>query len=230
MRILGRAAVAGVVAAVGFAAPVRAQNTFEGVIEFKFEGRDSSAMVQTSKGNMVRIDGMGGGAMKVSMILDTKSNTMTMVMYDRKMYMVNPIPSLDSALNASKQKISISKTGETQTVAGVSCDIYKGTTTKEDGKVEEGQACLAKGVGFVFFSSMMGRGRGAAQGSMAEAFRELAAKDLHMLKAWSMKDGKMVPVLEAVKIEPKSVPNSTFEVPAGFVKMDMPSGMGMPKP
>jgi len=231
MRILRRAALAGAVAAGVFAAPVRAQNTFEGVIEFKFEGKDSIGMVQTSKGNMVRIDGLGGGAMKVSMILDTKSNTMTMVMYDRKMYMVNPIPSLDSALNASAQKTTISKTGETQTVAGVSCDIYKGTTTKEDGKIEEGQACLAKGAGFVFFS-MMGRGGKAAQGSTAEVFRELAAKDLHIVKAWTMKDGKMVPVLEAVKIERKSVPNSTFDVPADFMKMQLPMGMGgaPPKP
>jgi hypothetical protein len=225
MRILGRAAIAGAVAVAMYAAPVRAQNSFEGVIEFKFEGRDSVGMVQTSKGNMVRIDGLGGGTMKVSMILDTKSNTMTMVMYDRKMYMVNPMPSLDSALNASTQKTTISKTGETQTVAGVSCDIYKGTTTKDDGKVEEGQACLAKGVGFVFFSAM-NRGRPSPQGSTAEVFRELAAKDLHMVKAWTMKDGQMKPVLEAVKIERKSVPNSTFEVPADFVKMTMPMGMG----
>ncbi len=230
MRILRWAAIAGVVAAAGFAAPARAQNSFEGVIDFKFEGHDSMGMVQTSKGNMVRIDIAGGPRGEVSMVMDTKANTMTMIMYSRKMYMVNPLPSLDSALANDKRKTTITKTGQTETVAGVSCEIYKGTTTNEDGKVEEGQACLAKGVGFVFFSTM-NRGRGGPQGSAAEVFKELAAQDLHVVKAWTMKDGQMVPVIEAIKIERKSVPNSTFEVPADFMKMQMPMGMGgAPRP
>jgi hypothetical protein len=225
MRSLRIAALAGAVAAMGFAAPVRAQNTFEGVIEFRFLNKDSMTMTQTSKGNMVRIDVHGKESMPMAMMYDSKANTMTMVMYAQKMYMVNPMPSLDSALASHDRKVSFTKTGQTETVAGVSCTIYKGSSTDANGKVSEGQACLAKGVGFMIFQSM-NRGRGGPQGSMAEMFRELAAQDLRAIKMWSMKDGKMVPEIEAVSIEKKSIPNSTFEIPSDFRKMDMPAGMG----
>jgi hypothetical protein len=159
MRSLRIAALAGAVAAMGFAAPVRAQNTFEGVIEFRFLNKDSMTMTQTSKGNMVRIDVHGKESMPMAMMYDSKANTMTMVMYAQKMYMVNPMPSLDSALASHDRKVSFTKTGQTETVAGVSCTIYKGSSTDANGKVSEGQACLAKGVGFMIFQSM-NRGRG----------------------------------------------------------------------
>jgi Spy/CpxP family protein refolding chaperone len=229
MRILRQAAIAGTVLLSALAVPLRAQSNFEGVIQFKGMSGDSGVMTQTTKGSMVRMDGGQNSAMQMTAILDTKTRTLTMMMVSMKRYSVNQLPSPDSVLSSADRKASVTKTGQTEVVAGVTCEIYKGSSTNSDGKVEEGQACLAKGVGLAMFQLMAGR-RHAAQGSLEQVFQDLAAQGLLPLKIWAMKNGQMVSEIEAISIEKKSIPNSMFEVPADFTKMQMPAGMGMPTP
>ena len=110
-------------------------------------------------------------------------------------------------------------------MAGTKCEIYHGTTTDEDGKVEEGEACMAKGVGFNMMD-FAGDRRGNSQDPTTKMFRKMAEQDLHMLKAWRLKDGKMVVMLEATKIDRRSVSDAEFKAPADFKKFEMPT---MPK-
>jgi hypothetical protein len=220
--------LAGAVAGVGAqAAPLKAQ-AWEGVIEFKGFTHDSARMIQTSKGTMLRMDMVKVGknqSNRGAVIFDSKTRMMTMIMYDQKRYMTTPMGAMDSMIAGVREghkapKISFKDTGRSEVVAGVKCEIYHGTTTREDGKVEEGEACLAKGVGFNMMENFTGK-RGSSDPA-TELFREFAAKDLRMIKAWRMKDGKMEVALEATKIERKSIPDSEFLPPPGFTKLEIP--------
>jgi hypothetical protein len=231
-----------VLAAVcGLAAPVAAQKSFEGVIEFQSldsHGKVRSTIVQTSKGSMLRMDmadAKSGEEGKGSMIVDLKTNTITILMAEEKRYMVMPmraIPGVHPDSDSQKYgKITLESTGRTETVAGVECTIYHGTNTEPDGKVSEGDACLAKGLGLGLMDVMANR-PGASQSAnpTMQLFRKLSKEDLHALKVWEYKKGKPVVALEATKIERKSVPSSAFEIPEGYTKFTMPSMGGMPKP
>lgn len=231
MRMVRMMTIAGALAGAGIqAAPLAAQSSWEGVIEFKGFRKDSSKMIQTSKGNLVRIDMMEAGKhgdKRGSVIFDAKTRTMTMIMYEQKMYMTTPMKSMDSMAASLREEhgpkdISFKDTGRTEVVAGTKCEIYHGTSTMADGKVEEGEACMAKGVGFNVMDFGRG-GRGQSSDPTTKMFQKMAEKDLHMLKAWQMKDGKMEVMLEATKIEARSVSDAEMKPPADFKKFEMPT-------
>jgi hypothetical protein len=239
MRSMTRKMVAVLAAMGGLAAPLAAQLSFEGVIEFQggFKGTENgSTMVQTTKGHMMRIDmteTRNGQPEQNSMIADLDTRMITMVIAERHQYMVMPmhVPQASKSSTSSHDygKVSLEKTGRTETVAGVKCDIYHGTNTTPQGKVTQGEACLAKGVGFAMFD-VFASSRSAAQSDnpTVKIFRKLAEQDLQVLKMYEEKDGKMVPVLWATKIERMSVPNSAFAPPAGYTKLEIPSMMNKP--
>lgn len=210
----------------GAAAPLAAQSGFEGVIEFKEFGKHGTGtMVQTSKGSLIRIDNLHGGQGKreePTLILDTKARTMTMLVPENHMYLVQPLAQGGSGPADPKRQLAFKDSGRTETVAGIKCQIYSGTVTDSRGKQSQFEACMAKGVGFALFEAMGARGVGS-KSSGADLFRDMAAKNLYVLKVWELKDGARVPAMEATKVEQKAVPASAFQVPAGFTKMDMPN-------
>jgi hypothetical protein len=95
---------------------------------------------------------------------------------------------------------------------------------EEDGEKDEGDACVATGVGFrldaVTFNNPMVQRGGAGYGRMQQ-FRELVAGNKGILKAKSYKDGKVKTDMEAVKIEPKSLGDDMFAVPPGYKEIRM---------
>jgi hypothetical protein len=207
-------------------ASLAAQAGFEGVIEFKeFNKHGTGTMVQTSKGSLIRIDNFHGGQGKreePTLILDTKARTMTVLIPENHMYLVQPLAPGGGGPADPKRQLAFKNSGRTETVAGIKCEIYIGTVIDSHGKTSQFEACLAKGVGFALFDAMGSRGPGS-NASGPDLFRDLAAKNLYVLKAWEFKDGERVPAMEATKVEQKAVPASVFEVPAGFTKMDMPA-------
>ena len=222
-----------VVAAIVTAMPAAAQSSFEGVIVFTATsaGRPATdTMIQTTKGSMLRFETVlkPGQKEQGAMIYDFKAHTMTVLMMHEKKYMIMPIKQTETMTKAIGD-VKLTKTGRTATVAGVSCQIYHASRTNERG-TKEGEACFAKGVGLAMmdiFAGMGGRGGG---NSAVEAFHDLAKEDLHMLKAWELKDGSEQGTLEAVKIDRKSVDASLFAIPAGFTKVEMPSMPHPPQP
>ena len=127
-------------------------------------------------------------------------------------------------------KASFTKTGKTETVAGAQCEIYHGVYIEDDGEKNEGDACVAPGVGFrldavTFNNPMLQRG-GAAAGRMQQ-FRQLVAGNKGILKAKSYEGGKLKTDMEAVKIEPKALGDDMFGVPPGYKEVrlaDMMAG------
>jgi hypothetical protein len=213
------------------AAPAAAQVSFEGVITFamlKDGGGAPDTMIQTSKGNLVKIEvisgstGKGGGG-----VYDLEKHTMMIVMPERKMYMTMTMKPMDSLVANAMGKIELTKLGRTETVAGVSCDVYHAKSTDKNGEVKEGEGCFAKGVGLVF-GNIFAQGDRKAMQDVPAAIRDLAKHDMHMVKMVSLKDGKPSRTLVAVKIGRHAVDASVFQAPAGYTEMKIPAGMQMP--
>ena len=54
-----------------------------------------------------------------------------------------------------------------------------------------------------------------------EQFRQLVGGNKGILKVTKIEDGKVVPQLEAIKIEPKPVSDDAFKPPAGYTEVKM---------
>src|SRR6476619_7896548 len=141
-----------------------AQTGFNGVITFVNEGSagKQDTFVQYTKGRKVRLDGFG--SQKGAMIVDNDAKVMMMVDPEKKQYMTMTEddakqmqammgPMMEKMKQQSKKgaaggKVSFAKTGQTEPVAGVPCEVYRGEYVEEDGDKEQGEACVATGVGF----------------------------------------------------------------------------------
>jgi hypothetical protein len=218
-----------------------AQAGFNGVITFlsdRSAGKQDT-FVQYTKGNKVRIDGFGSshGAMivdndaKVIMMVDPeKQQYMTMTEDDAKQMQAMMGPMMEkmkqrAAEKADAGKLTFGKTGKTETVAGVPCEVYRGAYTDEDGEKDEGEACIATGVGFALdaltFNNPMMQASSGAMRSRFEQYRQIVGPNRGILKATSFKGGKASTQMEAIKIERKSLGNDVFAPPAGYKEIRM---------
>jgi hypothetical protein len=121
-------------------------------------------------------------------------------------------------------KVSFAKTGRTEIVAGVPCEVWHGEYTDESGEKDEGEACVATGVGFALseltYNNPMLQSGGAAH-EQFEQYRQLVGGNKGILKATSVKKGKTSTELEAIKIERKIVGDEVFAPPAGYKEIRM---------
>ena len=236
-RVLAAAVMAG--AALG-TRPLAAQTGFEGVITFtNYEhGGKPSTFVQTSKGRKLRLDGFGkdSGSMivdndaKIIMIVDpSKKQYMTMTQDDMKQMqaMLGPMMERMKQKRQAEGKsgqFKFAPTGKSETVAGARCEVWHGEYVDMNGEKEEGEACVAAGVGFALgeltFNNpmMMNGGPGAEQ---FEQYRDLVGGNKGILKASKLEKGEAKPQLEATKIERKSISDDAFKPPADYKEIRM---------
>jgi hypothetical protein len=212
--------------AVLLATPVAAQG-FEGQVAYKVSGESgkSTEMTMSIKGTQMRTDmAMEGHTM--AMLLNGQTQVMTMLMPEQKMYMT-----MD--LNAQREKMQgmehqehsppkITPLGTSETIASRSCQNFLVESDKS--KME---FCNAKGLGnFMSPRSPMGRGPSNALSELNnEAFRTFFKDGFFPLRVTNLDGGKRQVMMEATRVEPKSLDASLFAVPDGFTEMKMP-GMG----
>lgn len=216
-----------------------AQGTgFEGVTTYQLHSEKSPArtMVVTSKGNKLRVDmsdptnpSRGG-----SFVMDGDAHTRMMVMNEQKKYIIMP-ESMAGGMGkgadaADGKKFTFTKTGRTETVAGVTCQVIHGTGTDTNGKTEEGDMCVAKGVGFnpAMWENLGGQA-GAPRGGMA-AIRDAVGDGNGIVKMSNTKDGQPNFTIEVTNINKSSVADAAFAPPAGFTQFQMPAGAGARTP
>ena len=217
-----------VVVALACAAPFASAQPggFEGVVTFKMSGKGGATeMTQMYKGMKSRTG---------AMIMDLAAGIMTILMPQQKTYMVVDMQKaaqgpgglagryikLDGRNAGDVPAMPIIKaTGRTEVVAGYTCEYYV------MGKKGEAEVCSAKGMGFFAF----GQSPLGGVGSMA-ALTALAANPDY-IKLY--KDGffplKMVVtergqefVMEATRVEKKSLDASLFVPPPDYKEMKMP--------
>lgn len=212
--------------------PSTASAQFEGVITVVTHDKKDGdmTMVQWLRGNQFRNDMSkaskdADGPGNASMIIDRDAKTTMIVMHDRRMYMMSKIsdakpPAMKKPEKDEDAEAKWTKTGRTETVAGVSCDVYRGVTV-EDGKRREGELCLAKGVGFM-------PGRMVGSGPMGESmglFAHLnAPADAGIMKMTSFEGGKPRVEMEVTKVERRKLSDSDFQAPAGYQTFARPGG------
>ena len=202
------------------ATPQLSAQGFDGVIQFVSYEKDSEhpdTMTQMTKGNKVRMEGMGRGGV---MIINGTSRII--VVPEQKQYMELPASfgEKEGARESSKHQGVAVKTGKTERVAGIPCEDWHYKGTDEDGKAQEGDVCVAQGAGF-----MISRLAGGMMQHMFDQggpeFSNAMKNGGGLLKATN--NGKLSFV--AVKAQATSLPDAMFEPPAGYTKMDM-SQMG----
>jgi Domain of unknown function (DUF4412) len=201
------------VVAAGLPAPARAQGAFEGVITFNMEaGRGPTTMQYSIKGPNVRMDMSMGGGMAVYTLFNTDTKTMDMVMPERQMYMEYSAANMPAMADSIASKAKLTWTGQKETIAGYECE--HAMIASDSGSTD---VCLAKGLGSFVPAGGGMRGRGAMRNGW-----ESAVAGMFPLK---VQQGDRV-LMEATKIEKKTLDPSLFAVPAGYQKMGM-GGMGM---
>ncbi len=220
--------------ALAFTVPAGiAQAQVDGVATFVTRtehGQKSDTVYQTTKGKNLRMDGFGGDKGGGGMIIDAEKNRIIVLDASQKTAMVmtkedqERMRAMSEGMLAGRKKPAvpefteptITKTGRTETVAGVRCEWYHVVTDRK-GKTEEGDACIGE-VGFGIFQAMMSNPmfQGRQSNNRWEHLRKMVGEGKGLVKATTIEDGKPYVSLELIKLERKSVPASTFEPPAGY--------------
>jgi hypothetical protein len=218
----------------------------------------TGTMTQYTRGQKIRMEAPDSTGQPVgAWIIDGTTSTMTILLIPNKKYIqITPQtvkdaaaavkPTADSlakvygdsthkaahvaATNLDRTDVKITKVGS-ETVAGVSCDVYHVTTTDEKGKVQDGELCAAKGVGFFMMSAAMAGatagGFGGATNPAMQArytqFHDVLADGRGIIKITSIDKGTKHVDMEATKIDRSTPPDELFQIPPGYTKFEMPS-------
>ena len=195
---------------------------FDGIIQFvnyEHHAESPDTMTQFTKGSKIRFDGMGrnGG----TMIFNGSSRII--LIPEQKQWMELP-PNFGgkaAAREAAKSHGVAVKTDKVEKIAGIPCTDWHYKRTDDEGKPEEGDVCVAKGVGLQI--------NRLTNGMAGQFFTEGGPEFAEAMKTGGVmrvtNNGKVS--FEAVKAQATSVPDEMFAPPAGYTKMSMP-GMGKP--
>lgn len=209
---------------LGLAPVAGAQNAFEGVVTYHMnseKGTLNQTMIYTAKGNKVLWQSSDASDPQKSggIIIDGDAHTMTMVIPQRQMYIVQPFGEKIAVPDSMKQGgWKMTKTGS-ETVAGVSCDDYQ--ITNPQGKPDE-KICAAHGIGNFTMGGTMDKSAEAQWKQHLDGMTSAMSGGFFPLKM-VRPDGSTE--MEAVKVEKTSVSDATFAPPAGYKAMSMPAGM-----
>jgi len=228
------------------AGPAFAQ--FEGVLEMK--------MTMAAPGG----EGGGGGTMNVAVGKAGTRSEMNMQMGPMNMKMVmlqkHDTPDKVYRINDADKTYTEIDMAKTQAMAGQRQDTAQYTVEKlgqetvlgyktQHVRVKEKNPANGEGMNtemwvakelldYATFSKLQPRrGKGAGGEALAKALKEADADGMPLKSITKTGEGTQV-TMEVVKAEKKSLPTSTFEIPAGYTKsaggmMDMMGGMSGPQ-
>ena len=218
------------VASLLTAAHTFAADAFEGKVSLAItaeKGR-TQTLNYSIKGQKLRMDIETEGKAMTS-IMDMGKLEMLMLMPEQQMYMVMPIkkPVEQAMAKQGESTADIEVTGKTETILGYKCNQI---LVKDKGAVTE--MWVAEGLGaFMGMGSGGGGGRkggGAAAAKWEEALKGKGGFPLRVISRDAK--GRESFKMEATKIEPGSLPDSSFAPPAGYQKFSMPDFGGLFKP
>jgi Domain of unknown function (DUF4412) len=226
----------GLAVALTAAGPLEAQT--DGTITYSASGR---TLVVAVKGKQVRMSPTTG----MAMILDNGTGTMTVIMGSSKMYMQQNFATATSALapqvagappageatSGTPSHTSITKAG-TETVAGIQCTDYMVSgLSPATGQPSQAEVCVAPGVPVMDMSAItnspMMKAMAARNGTsdQAEVSAKFKAMNVGVLKVTTIQGDTKTVVMEATKVDRSAPPDSLFQIPTGYTKMQMPAGM-----
>jgi hypothetical protein len=211
-------------------AVVSAASNFEGSMKVQMISPSSKdkpmEMDYLVKGSKARVtthlsEKEKGGTM--IMIMDYAKLESLMIMPEQKMVMVMPIKeAIEATTSKEAANTELEKTGEKEKILGYTCEKYR---MKSPDAITEMWVTDELGA----FAGMGAGGMGAARSKNAtmQAWEKaLAGKNLFPLRIVGFNPaGKETFRMQWIAVKKESVPNSAFDVPEDYQKMDM-SGMG----
>jgi uncharacterized protein DUF4412 len=222
---------ASVVAAGLFAVGVQgaaAQTGFNGTLTYQIQSENGKTvtLVTKTQGNKTRMEmaDPANPARSGAFVIDNDAHTRTVILDSQKKYMVIP-ENMANMMNGGAATPNTSdwkftKTGKTETVAGVSCEVVHASGTA-NGHAEEADACVAKGVGFNpgTFASMSRPGAATDPGIVA--MRDAIGAGNGIIKVVTTKDGKPGMTMVVTNIDRTAPSADAFSPPAGYTTMQM---------
>ena len=188
---------------------------FEGTIRFQvtdLKGRVHTMDYQI-KGRKIRVDMTSSQAGAMSVIVDSDSEGSIMLMEQKKLYMNND---LSTRAQSRPEESSLERTEHSDVILGYSCQEYIASSAR--GKTE---LWVTKGLGnFHNFES----------GPMSRAAAPSWEKKLSDQGLFPLKIVESNVSLQAIYIDKKSLPDSLFEIPAGYSKIDLNAMTGAAAP
>ncbi|MGE3844540.1 MAG: DUF4412 domain-containing protein [Vicinamibacterales bacterium] len=198
---------------------------FEGVVVlsmFGDGGKPAQELTQSIKGPMMRMD-MATAGNTMSMIVNATEGTMVTLMPAQKMYMSMNMKAMAERLPGAKPATppKITKTDETETIAGHRCEHYVIDSERQDMDI-----CLARDLGAftLGLSSPMGVSR-SPMPQMPPGFEQLATefKDgAFPLKMERIDGTKKTTVMMVKTIEAKRLDAALFQVPPDYKQFQLP--------
>jgi hypothetical protein len=221
---------------VALGLPAVADAQFEGVVVMTIHGEDgkrSQDLTQMIKGPLVRMDMSAAGAGGATMVIDSRTGMMTSIMHAQKMYMRMSLKAMaeraqgmTGGAGSGGSAPKITKTGQSETIAGRTCEHYLVDSEESDQDVD---VCLARDMGTFGLAGAGGGPFGMArQGSMPQlppGWEQIAAefKDgAFPLKVERVSGSTRTTILVVKSIDAKPMDASQFEVPAGYREFQMP--------
>lgn len=184
------------------------------------------------KSGLTRVD-VQTGEHTVSMIMDPAKQEITAILPQQHMAVVQPMQGMVQAAENKVGDVTLEKTDTHEKILGYDTTKYIAKTSDGTSEIWVTDQ-LGTFAGLGSGGSPMGFGGHRAPSHPAgqaweEAFKGKQAFPLRVVTTGS--DGKQVSKLEVTAIDKKSLPDSEFEAPADYRKMDMRAmmqGMGMP--
>jgi len=197
---------------------------FDGAIQFVTYGNHTDrpdTMTQITKGSKIRFEGLGKNG--AAMIIDGTNRLI--LIPEQKQYMEVPM-SLGGreTAEAAKHQGSAERTGKTENIAGIPCQVWHYKRVKDDGSREEGDVWVAKGAGLMI-SRLSGGYSAHYFNAGGQAFSDEMEKGAGVMKVTT--NGKVAFV--AVSAKATSVPDAMFAPPPGYTRMDAARMGGPPR-
>lgn len=189
---------------------------FEGILHMSTaHGMEPPRKMDWSiKGGKARIDRAREDGRSHGMIIDTTSKKMLMLFDDKHAYMENDLGGeRGERLDKMMEKYEVERTGQINTVAGYSCEIWR--IKEKDVQQQRSEACIAKGFGHV--ASFWVEPRKAQPPWITQLVNDggMALRSIHYDKT-----GAEVSRMEVTSVEKKSLDGGLFTIPAGYTKME----------
>lgn len=218
------------------AASAQAQGRFEGTVNYRMTtpGGRTMDVTMSQRGTKLRQDAQPAPGQTMASIVDSETGEMTMLMPDQKAYMTMNMKGMPGGAPgqpppvADASQVKVTPTGKKETIAGIACEGYA-IENKDGSKVD---ICAARGMGFLgSLGGTVGMSpAGDVKGLAGNPGLARLAKDgFFPLRIVARNPQGQTMTMEATKVDRKAPDASLFKPPAGYRKVDAPSGpMGPP--
>jgi hypothetical protein len=235
---------------------VASAQAIQGMIRFTVHDEEgkTTEITQLSRPGKTSFMAAQSGKAGGGMIVDSTAGTMTVINGEEKTYTVINLAMMqqmmqgmagmargmqgmnhrgDSTAEAGARKGTITPTGRSEVVAGVTCQVYAYDGTN-DGKHVTGEVCLARGAGLMVSGSMNMPGMFGMQQrqSMQQRLQEwgplgtMLAQGYGLLKATNYENGALRGTIEVTALQRGPAPEAAFQPPAGFTEKPMGDMLG----